>query len=128
MASSIEFNLFAPNNKAAGLRGYFSEWKEIFMRKCDDHYFRTNIELEDGVYPYKFRVQSKSPSFELDQWVEVVAPYATDVDDRNNVAIAHIKNGKFLIQIYICQHDDQPLPANHHLVIYEMHVSDFRGR
>ena len=128
MANSSELNLFTPKNKTAVLRGSFSVWKEIYMRKCDDRYFRTNIELEDGVDQYKFRVQSKSPSFELDQWVEVVAPYATDVDDRNNVAIAHIKNGKFLIQIYICQHGDQPLPANHHLVIYEMHVSDFRGR
>ncbi|HEY9694748.1 MAG TPA: alpha-amylase family glycosyl hydrolase [Oculatellaceae cyanobacterium] len=127
MASSIEFNLFAPNNKAAMLIGSFSDGKEIFMRKCDDGYFRTNIELEDGVYQYKFLVQSKSPSFEPDQWVEVVDPYATDVDDRNNVAIAHIKDGKRIVDTYIWQHDDQPLPGNHELVIYEMHVADFSG-
>lgn len=89
MASSIEFNLCAPHNTAAVLMGSFSEWKEIFMRKCDDRYFRINIEFEDGVYQYKFPVPSNSPSFELDQLVEVVDPYATDVEDLNNVAIVH---------------------------------------
>jgi len=58
--------------------------------------------------------------------VEVVDPYATDVDDGNNVAIAHIKNGKRIVDTY-WQHDDQLLPGNHELVIYEMHVADFSG-
>ncbi|WP_199312789.1 glycogen-binding domain-containing protein [Microcoleus sp. FACHB-672] len=41
MACSIEFKLFAPNNKAAELIGSFSDWKEIPMEKDEDGYFRT---------------------------------------------------------------------------------------
>jgi 1,4-alpha-glucan branching enzyme len=64
MASQIEFQLFAPYNKGAALIGSFSDWKDIPMEKGEDGYFRTQVELEDGVYQYKFRVQSKSWFFE----------------------------------------------------------------
>lgn len=61
MSNSIEFKLLAPNNKAAALIGSFSDWKEIPMQKSDrEGYFRISVELEDGVYQYKFRIQSKS--------------------------------------------------------------------
>ncbi len=59
MAKPIEFNLFAPYNKGAALIGSFSDWEEIPMEKGEDGYFRTTVELEDGTYQYKFRVQSK---------------------------------------------------------------------
>ena len=84
MARSVEFKLFAPNNKGAALIGSFSDWKEIVIEKGEDGYYRTYVDLEDNVYQYKFRVQSKSPSFEPDQWVDVIDPYATDVDEKNN--------------------------------------------
>jgi 1,4-alpha-glucan branching enzyme len=124
MVGSVEFNLFAPRNKAAALIGSFSEWQEIPMEKGEDGYFRTQLELEDGVYQYKFRVQTKSPNFEPDQWVEVIDPYATDVDEDKKTGVARIKDGKRIIDTYVWQHDDTPLPQNHELVIYEMHVAD----
>jgi len=127
MSSLIEFNLFAPNNKEARVIGSFQEGKEISMKKGEDGYFRTKVELEDGVYQYRFRIQSKSPSFHPDQWVEVIDPYATDVDETTKNAIVRIKNGKRIVDDYVWQHDDKPLPANHELVIYEMHVADFSG-
>ena len=80
MAAAIEFKLFAPNNKAATLLGSFSKWEEIALEKDERGYFRTLIQLEDGIYQYKFRVQSQSPCFELDEWVEVNDPYATEID------------------------------------------------
>lgn len=104
--------------------GSFSEWKEIPMEKGKHGYFRTYVALEDGVYQYKFRVQSKSPSLEPDQWVDVIDPYATDVDEENN-GVVRIKDGKRIIDAYVWQHEDTPLPDNHELVIYEMHVADF---
>ncbi|HEY9742796.1 MAG TPA: glycogen-binding domain-containing protein [Coleofasciculaceae cyanobacterium] len=64
MTRAIEFQLFAPNNKGVVLIGSFSEWKEVPMEKGEDGYFRTQVELEDGVYQYKFRIQSQSPGFE----------------------------------------------------------------
>ncbi|HEY9662912.1 MAG TPA: glycogen-binding domain-containing protein, partial [Allocoleopsis sp.] len=53
MKSSIEFSLFAPYNKAVKLIGSFSDWQEIPMQKDEQGYFRTQVELEDGVYQYK---------------------------------------------------------------------------
>ena len=126
MARSVEFKLFAPNNKGAALIGSFSDWKEILMEKGEDGYFRTFVDLEDDVYQYKFRVQSKSPSFEPDQWVDVIDPYATDVDEESN-GVLRIKDGKAIIDTYVWQHADTPLPDNHELVIYEMHIADFSG-
>lgn len=127
MAASIEFGLFAPYNKGAALIGSFSDWKEIPMQKGDDGYFRTHVELEDGVHQYKFRVQSKSWFFEPDQWVTVNDPYATDIDNPTQNSVIRIKDGERIVDTYVWQHDDKPLPPNHELVIYEMHIADFSG-
>lgn len=127
MATCIEFDLFAPRIQGATLIGCFSDWKDIAMEKGNDGYFRTQVELEDGVYQYKFRVQSKSPAYKPDEWVDVVDPYATNVDDGRKVGIAKIKGGKRITDTYVWQHDDKPLPPNEQLVIYEMHIADFCG-
>jgi 1,4-alpha-glucan branching enzyme len=127
MTSPIEFNLFAPYNEGAALIGSFSDWEEIPMEKGEDGYFRTSVELEDGVYQYKFRVQSKSWFFEPDQWVDVNDPYATDIEDSTQNCIARIKDGERIVDTYVWQHDDKPLPGDCELVIYELHVGDFSG-
>ena len=127
MSSSIEFKLFAPYNKEAALFGSFSDWKDVPMEKDEQGYFRTAVELEDGVYQYKFRVRSKSWFFEPDQWVDVVDPYATDIDNPTQNGVIRIKDGEKIIDTYVWQHDDKPLPQNQELVIYEMHVGDFSG-
>ena len=127
MTAPIEFKLFAPYNKEAALIGSFSNWKEISMEKDEEGYFRTRVELEDGVYQYKFRVQSKSWFLEPDQWVDVVDPYATDIDDPTQNALVRIKDGDRIVDTYVWKHDDKPLPVDRELVIYEMHVADFSG-
>ncbi|MEG3850506.1 alpha-amylase family glycosyl hydrolase [Microcoleus sp. herbarium19] len=127
MAAPIEFKLFAPYNKEAALIGSFSNWEEIPMEKDEEGYFRTQVELKDGVYQYKFRVQSKSWFLEPDRWVDVVDPYATDIDDPSQNAVVRIKDGSRIVDTYVWKHDDKPLPADRELVIYEMHVADFSG-
>jgi 1,4-alpha-glucan branching enzyme len=129
MANPIEFNLFAPYNKGAALIGSFSDWQEIPMQKGEDGYFRVTVDLEDGVYQYKFRIQSKSWFFEPDQWVDVTDPCATDIDGTSATenAIVRIKDGQRIVDTYVWEHDDKPLPADHELVIYELHVADFSG-
>jgi 1,4-alpha-glucan branching enzyme len=127
MASLIEFALFAPYNNEAALIGNFSDWETIPMTKDDKGYFRTKVELKDGVYQYKFKVRSKSWFFEPDQWVEVVDPYATDIDNPTQNAVVCIKEGERIVDTYVWQHDDKPLPPDHELVIYELHVGDFSG-
>jgi 1,4-alpha-glucan branching enzyme len=127
MATSTEFHLFAPRNQKAALIGSFSEWQEIPMEKGSDGYFRTQVELKDDIYQYKFRIQTKSPQFEPEQWIDVIDPYATEVDEKLKVGVVRIKNGKKIVDTYVWQHDDVALPENRELVIYEMHVADFTG-
>ncbi|MBW4688528.1 MAG: alpha amylase C-terminal domain-containing protein [Komarekiella atlantica HA4396-MV6] len=125
--SLIEFKLFAPRNQGANLIGSFSSWQEIPMQKGEDGYFRTQVKLEDGVYEYKFRVQSKSPNFTPDEWVDVIDPNATDVNEQKKLGLLRIKDGQRIVDTYIWQHDETSLPDNRELVIYEMHVADFTG-
>ncbi|MGL5940042.1 MAG: alpha-amylase family glycosyl hydrolase [Waterburya sp.] len=127
MTSSIEFKLFAPYNNGATLKGCFSDWSEISMQKDEQGYFRTSVELEDGVYQYKFRVQSKSWFLEPDEWVEISDPYATDIDDASQNSVVQIKNGQKFVDTYVWQHDDNSLPSNEELVIYELFVGGFTG-
>ncbi len=125
MSNSIEFKLLAPYNKAAALIGSFSDWKEIPMQKDENGYFRTSVEMEDGVYQYKFRVQSKSWSNEPDEWVEIDDPYVTEIDSDTINGVIRIKEGQRIVDTYVWRHDDKPLPADHELVIYELLISDF---
>ncbi len=129
MASPIEFKLFAPYNNGAALIGSFSDWQEIPMQKGDDGYFRVTVDLKDGSYEYKFKVQSRSWFFEPDQWVTVTDPYATDINGMSaeENSIVHVKDGERIVDTYVWQYDDRPLPADHELVIYEMHIADFSG-
>ena len=125
--ASIEFSLFAPYTKRAAVRGDFSEWKDIEMTKGDDGYFRSNVELADGDYEYKFCVESNS-SWQLGEWVCVTDPLATDVNEMNSDnAVLRVRDGEAIVDEYEWQHDDKPLPADNELVIYEMHVHDFGG-
>jgi len=127
MSTPIQFKLFAPYNKAAVLIGSFSNWEEIPLKKSEDRYFRTSIELEDGVYEYKFRVQSKSWFLKPDEWIEIIDPYATAINDSAQTGVMRIKDGKRVVDTYVWQHDNTPLPSDRDLVIYEMHVGNFAG-
>lgn len=123
----IEFSLFAPRINGASVIGSFSDWQAVPMEKGEDGYFRTHVELKDGIYQYKFQVQTRSPNFEPDQWVDVIDPYATDVDEERTVGVVRVKDGQKIVDTYVWQHDDKYLPDNRELVIYEMHVADFTG-
>ncbi len=127
MASSIEFELFAPYIKGAVLLGSFAEGKDISMEKGDDGYFRTLVELDDGQYDYKFRVQSKSFFLETDEWIEVIDPKAKHVDESHQTAVMQVKDGVPIVDDYVWRHDDEGLPQNDELIIYEILVSDFSG-
>ncbi|MGG6242458.1 alpha-amylase family glycosyl hydrolase [Nodosilinea sp. AN01ver1] len=127
MASSIEFKLFAPYNEGAILFGSFSDWQDIEMEKGKDGYFRTAVELKDGRYEYKFKVQSKSFFLEPDEWVEIIDPKAKHIEDSHQNTVIYIKDGEPIVDDYVWSHDDKDLPQNEELVIYEILVSDFSG-
>lgn len=127
MSSLIEFKLFAPYNRGAVLIGDFSDWKEIPMQKDDRGYFRTEVELEDGVYQYKFRVQSRSEFRKPDEWVEINDPWVRELDGKTKNGVARIKEGRRILDTYVWQHDGKPLPPNEELIIYELFIGDFSG-
>lgn len=127
MVSSIEFNLLAPYNKEVELVGSFLDDKPIAMEQGEDGHFRAQLELADGSYDYKFRVRSKSFFLEPDEWIEVIDPKATQVDEVRQVGVLTVKDGDRIVDDYVWQHDDQNLPQNEALVIYEIHVGDFSG-
>ena len=121
------FQLFAPNNNQAELIADFNDWKKIPMKKGDDGVFRVTRKLPDGVYQYRFNVQSKSWFYPENEWQTITDPYATDVDPPTQNAILNLDGGEKIIDRYIWRSNDVPLPANNQLVIYEMHVGDFSG-
>ncbi len=125
--AEVEFSLFAPNNTEAKLVGDFNDWDERPMIKGDDGYFRTSIDLVDGIYQYKFNIRSKSWFYEPDEWRSITDPYATNVDAATQNSILRISGGQKVVDEYVWQSDEVPLPENEKLVIYELHVGDFSG-
>ncbi|ACB50158.1 putative alpha-glucanotransferase [Crocosphaera subtropica ATCC 51142] len=125
MGSLIEFELFAPYNKGATVKGSFSDWSEIEMEKDEKGYFRTKVELEDGVYEYKFRVQSQSPFLDPDEWVEINDPYAKEVSKECTNSLVRVKDGEKVIDTYSWKNDAHSLSSNNSLVIYELFIDKF---
>lgn len=127
MANLIEFELFAPYNEKATLKGSFSDWSEIEMEKDENGYFRTKAELKDDVYEYKFCVQSKSPFLAPDQWVEINDPYAKEINRESGNSLIRVKEGRKIIDTYVWNNDNYSLPNNEKLVIYELFIDKFSG-
>lgn len=125
--SNITFQLFAPYNKDVKLLGSWNDWQPLDMTRGDDGVWRAEVSLADGDYKYKFQVISLS-WFAEGNAVNVADPGAAEftLDEWEN-AIARIRGGKRVITSYDWQHEDLPLPANDQLIIYELHVGDFRG-
>ena len=123
----VELALFAPYNEFVQLIGDWNDFEPIEMRRSDDGWWRTRVELPDGDYLYKFRIRSKS-YFAMDQTLDVFDPYAMSItNDGKENTVLRIRNGKRLDVAYAWRHDHKPLPENRDLVIYELHVGDFTG-
>ena len=127
MTNLVEFKLFAPYNKEAVVIGCFSDWQPVAMSKGDDGYFKAKVELEDGKYEYKYRVRSLSWFLEKNEWVEIIDPCAVNIAPESQNGTVTVKDGAKIVDTYVWQHDDKHLPADHELVIYELHVGDFSG-
>lgn len=122
--SSIEFRLFAPRIERANLTGSFNSWQDIAMSKNDTTgEFITNIDLEDGEYTYKFRILSQN---EPNQFIDIIDPYATRVEDEEKGAILKIHKGQRVNgNEYVWKYDGRNLPENRDLIIYEIFIADF---
>jgi 1,4-alpha-glucan branching enzyme len=125
--ATVELGLFAPYNEAALVTGSFTDWRDVPMAKGDDGVFRAAFDLADGTYEYIFKVRTRSWFFEPGQWVTITDPYATDVSPENDNGVLRIAGGRRVVDEYAWRHDATPLPPDHELVIYEIHVGDFSG-
>jgi len=121
------FELLAPYNQEVALIGGWNEWEPISMQRGDDGVWRVTVPLKDGEHQYKFQVKSLS-WFAEGNTVTVADPKALrySLDSRQN-AILTLKDGKRTDITYQWQYDDVPLPNNEQLIIYELHIGDFRG-
>ncbi len=123
----VEFLLFAPYNEEVTLIGDWNDWQPIPMQKDERGHWRVSVPLADGTYQYKFMVKSLS-YFMRGQMTAVFDPYAQHVTlDADENSLITIENGQRILTHYQWQHDEKPLPGNHELVIYELHVGDFSG-
>lgn len=125
LKNKITLALFAPHNETVQLLGNFTDWQPRDLQRGDDGWWRGEFELADGEYEYRFRVKSKS-WFSADQPVDITDPYATRINPLNSEAtVLTIHDGKRVVDNYVWQHDDKPLPSDAELVIYEMHIGGF---
>lgn len=124
--ATITFELFAPYNASVSLKGDFTHWEPVPLEKDERGYWRLERDLDDGRYEYLYEVASRSWFFEEDEIRHVTDPYASEVvDDADQHAVLHVKDGQKVICDYQWQNDDAPLPQNHELIIYELLTHDF---
>lgn len=123
----IEISLFAPTIRRCEVCGNWNDFEPQPMSLGDDGYWRTTVNLADGEYRYFFRLQSNS-WFNDGRTVDVADPCADHIDPYHEPqAKLFVRNGHRRDVNYDWKHDDVPLPPNHELIIYELHVGDFVG-
>lgn len=125
MSAAIPFSLLAPYNEAVVLKADFNDWQETPMQKDDKGVWRCQVELEDGEYRYKFRLQSLSWFNQPGSWVEIVDPWANQVDPEAQAAVLQVRNGQISLGDYQWQADQVELPDPWQTVAYEMHIGEF---
>lgn len=122
-----EFVLFAPYLESVDLVGSWLP-NPTPMQRDESGNWRIQLELPDGRHSYKFRLASLSP-FMSGQMVDVTDPLAVCIDETaDDAAVLEIKDGADVTLAYDWQHDDQPLPQDNELVIYELHIAEFAAR
>lgn len=125
MAASIEFTLLAPYNETVLLQGDFSDWQDLPMQKDDTGVWRLSVELEDGAYEYRFRLPSLSWFWEAGKWVQLIDPWATQVDEQKDVGIVIVQNGAKVVAPYNWEHDAVEQVEPFETVAYEIYIGDF---
>ncbi|MEZ0368143.1 MAG: alpha-amylase family glycosyl hydrolase, partial [Candidatus Sericytochromatia bacterium] len=125
MAASIEFTLLAPYNEIVLLQGDFSDWQDLPMQKDGKGIWRCSVELADGAYEYRFRLKSLSWFWEPGKWVQLIDPWATQVDEEKDTALILIQDGKRMVAPYDWEHDTLEQVDPLATVAYEIYIGDF---
>jgi 1,4-alpha-glucan branching enzyme len=123
-ACHVGFALFAPHVASVALVGSWSRIP-LPLRRDDAGTWRRTVLLADGRHRYRFRLPSLS-GFLDGRTVDVTDPFARLVDEANgDVGMIVIKGGRDVTTAYHWRHDDEPLPQDDELIIYELHVGEF---
>ena len=126
-AGRIPFKLFAPYNKKVALIGNWNGDEPIPMKRNKKGEWHVEIELPDGQHEYKFQMISNS-DFAKGKTITISDPEAIQLSaDGHEYGVVTVRDGQPVMTTYEWQHDDVPLPPNEQLVIYELHLADFRG-
>ena len=122
----MDFSLFAPHLASVELVGSWSN-EPIPMERDESGDWRVAVDLADGAHHYRFRLQSLSP-FMNGATVDVTDPKSRLVDEwHGDASVVIIEAGRDVTTDpdFVWQNDDVPLPQDHELVIYELHVAEF---
>lgn len=129
MTNTIKFELFASRNENVKLLGSWNNWKPTPMRRQDNGTWCVDVDLADGEYEYQYQLVSNSKDLQ-GKVITIADPtalqYSPDSDTIDRTLLK-IREGKRVLTSYQWQHDDVPLPPNDQLIIYELHLADFRG-
>jgi 1,4-alpha-glucan branching enzyme len=127
VASTLEFALFAPHVESVALVGSWLQ-EPAPMTRDETGSWRLALAVPDGTHEYRFRLPSLSP-FMLGEVVDVTDPFARQIDESNaDAGVIVVRGGANVTTEYTWQHDAVPLPQDHELVLYELHVAEFAAK
>ena len=120
----MRFQLFAPTVDSVSLVG---SWLKRPSKMTRDEAGTWSVESRppDGRHTYRFRLRSRS-HFMAGKRVDVTDPFARLIDESDgDKGVLIIQGGQDVTTAYEWRHDDVPLPADHQLAMYELHIGEF---
>jgi 1,4-alpha-glucan branching enzyme len=121
----IRFSLFAPRVKQVAIQGSWNDFKSVPMAQASDGVWWISFTLHDGEYQYRFEV---TRSHGKPKKVLVADPTGIRFTVNSfDCSVIRIVNGQPVYFLYEWKYDQIYLPPNEKLIIYEMHIGDFRG-
>jgi 1,4-alpha-glucan branching enzyme len=121
----IRFSLFAPYVEKVVLQGSWNDFASVPMARAEDGVWGISFHLHDGEYQYRFEVTRKKSK---PKKVLVADPTSIRfIGDGFDCSMIRIVNGQPVYFRYDWQHDNVKLPPNEQLILYELHIGDFRG-
>jgi 1,4-alpha-glucan branching enzyme len=121
----VRFSLFAPRVKQVSIQGSWNDFQSVPMAQADDGVWWISFPLNDGEHQYRFEI---TPGRGKSKHILVADPTAIRFADGSyDCSVVRIVNGQPVYYRYDWQYDNVDLPTNEQLIIYEMHIGDFRG-
>jgi 1,4-alpha-glucan branching enzyme len=120
----VRFSTFAPRVHQVAIQGSWNNFQSVPMAQATNGVWWISFPLNDGLHEYRFEITREAG----EQPILIADP--TGIRFANSgykCSVIEIVNGQPVYFRHQWQHDDVELVPNEQLVIYEMHVGDFRG-